>query len=434
MIGSMAGAHYDVIVIGGGFCGVTAARECAKAGLRTVVLEARDRLGGRTHTAEWNGVPTEMGGTWVHWTQPFVWAEIERYGLALVESPRAPDLVLRRADGDLVPVDFGKHAGAILGGIGSYMGASRFMFPEPFRPFATPTAARHDRVTAAEPLARIADPLARDVVDAFVATSVGSRAEQAAWVEMVRWYALAGHDYFAHVEALARFRFRDGTKALIDAIAADGRFEVRLGAPVAAVRSEGARAAVRTAAGEELAARAVIATLPLNVLRDVVFEPALDPRKLEASAERHAGASTKVHVLIEGERNVSCLAPSESALNSLVTHHAGGGRTHLIGFGPGADLLDVGDAKQVERAVRDLLPDARVLDVTSFDWNADPWARGTWCTLRPGQLSRYLAALQQPEGRVFFANADWANGWRGNIDGAIEQGLVAARQARALLA
>jgi hypothetical protein len=170
------------------------------------------------------------------------------------------------------------------------------------------------------------------------------------------------------------------------------------------------------------------------VLADVAFDPALDPRKLEASRERHAGASTKVHVLIEGERDVACLATSESALNSLATHHKGGGRTHLIGFGPGADLLDVGDAQQVECAVRELLPDARVLDATSWDWNADPYARGTWCTLRPGQLTRHLAALQQPEGRVFFANSDWANGWRGNIDGAIEQGLVAARQARALLA
>jgi monoamine oxidase len=430
----MAGSDWDVIVIGGGFCGVTAARECAKAGLRTVVLEARGRLGGRAHTAPWNGAKTEMGGTWVHWTQPFVWAEIERYGLALEESPSTPNLTLRRADGDLVPVEFGKHAGAILGAIGTYMGASRFMFPEPHRPFATPMASGYDRVTAAEPLARIADPIARDVVDAFVATSVGNRAEQAAWVEMVRWYALAGHDYFAHVEALARFKFRDGTKALIDAIVADGRFEVRLDTAVASVHRAGARAAVRTAAGEELAARALIVTLPLNVLADVAFEPALDPRKLEASKERHAGASTKVHVLIEGERDVACLATSESALNSLATHHKGGGRTHLIGFGPGADLLDVGDVKQVERAVRELLPDARVLDATSWDWNADPYARGTWCTLRPGQLSRHLAALQRPEGRVFFASSDWANGWRGNIDGAIEQGLVAARQARALLA
>jgi len=411
------GGDCDVLVLGGGFAGVTAARECAKAGLRTVLLEARDRLGGRTHTTQWNGAVTEMGGTWVHWTQPHVWAEIERYGAALEETPPALQLSLRRGDGDLAPVDLGRYLAKILGAIAEYMGASRFMFPRPYRPFDTGLPEQHDRVTAADPLARIADPLVRDFVDAFVATCVANRSREAAWVEMVRPYALAGHDYFAHVEALGRYCFRDGTRALLDAMVADGKPEVRLGA-----------------AGEEIGARAAISTLPLNVLRDVAWEPALDERKLEASAQRHAGASTKVHVLIEGEQRVSCLAPSDSALNSLLTTHVAHGRTHLVGFGPSAELLDVGDAKQVERAVRELLPDARVLDSTSWDWNADAYARGTWCALRPGQYSRHLAALQRPAGRVFFASADWANGWRGNIDGAIEQGLAAAREVRALLA
>jgi monoamine oxidase len=425
---------FDVIVIGGGFCGVTAARECAKAGLRTLVIEARERLGGRTHTTVWNGSQIELGGTWVHWTQPYVWAEIERYGMGLAESPSAAELVLRRGDGDLVPVDFGRYAGKILGAIGQYMGASRLMFPRPHRPFDSGMAEANDGVSAAAPLAAIADPLVRDFLDGFIATSVGNRAHEAAWVEMVRWYSLAGHNYFDHVEALARYYFRDGTKALIDAIVADGKPEVRLGHAVAAVRQDGARVTVETSSGEALSARAVVATLPLNVLRDVSFEPALDPRKLEASTQRHAGASTKVHVLIEGEHRVSGLAPSESALNSVAAHRVGNGTTHLIGFGPSPELLDIGDAQQVERAIRGFLPDAKVLGSTGWDWNADPFARGTWCTLRPGQYSRHLAALQQPAGRVFFASSDWANGWRGNIDGAIEQGLTAARQVRALLA
>lgn len=425
---------YDVIVIGAGFAGVTAARECAKAGLRTLLLEARDRLGGRTYTTVWNGSVTELGGTWVHWTQPYVWTEIERYGMALAESGGGARLVLRRSGGDLADVNFAEYAAQILAAVGEYMGPSRWMFPQPHSPFASGMAAQQDGVNAAEPLERIADPLVRDFFDAFVATSVGNRAREAAWVEMVRWYALAGHNYFDHVAALGRYKLRDGARALLGAMLADGKPELQLGEAVARVRQDGARAAVATASGAEHVARAVIAALPLNVLCDVAWEPALDPRKREASAQRHAGASTKVHVLVEGEHPVTCLAPSDSALNTLTCEHVGGGRTHLIGFGPSAELLDVTDPKQIERAVRELLPGARVLDSTAWDWNADPYARGTWCTLRPGQYSRHLAALQQPAGRVFFASADWANGWRGNIDGAIEQGLVAARQVRALLA
>ncbi len=60
----------DVIVVGGGFAGVTAAREAALRGRSVLLLEGRERLGGRTWTAEWHGHATEYGGAWVHWHQP----------------------------------------------------------------------------------------------------------------------------------------------------------------------------------------------------------------------------------------------------------------------------------------------------------------------------------------------------------------------------
>ena len=77
----------DVIVIGAGFAGLTAARELSRRGHSVVVLEARDRIGGRTWTTERLGRTLELGGTWVHPTQPHVWAEITRYGLEVVASP-----------------------------------------------------------------------------------------------------------------------------------------------------------------------------------------------------------------------------------------------------------------------------------------------------------------------------------------------------------
>ena len=77
----------DVVVIGGGFAGITAARDLQKRGFKVLVLEARDRLGGRTWSTDRNGFHVELGGTWIHWTQPFVWAEKERYGLEIQETP-----------------------------------------------------------------------------------------------------------------------------------------------------------------------------------------------------------------------------------------------------------------------------------------------------------------------------------------------------------
>src|SRR4029079_12487184 len=74
---------YDVVVIGGGFAGVTTAREVTLGGSSTLLLEARDRLGGRTWTHRWNDTDVELGGGWVHWHQPHVWAEITRSGLGV---------------------------------------------------------------------------------------------------------------------------------------------------------------------------------------------------------------------------------------------------------------------------------------------------------------------------------------------------------------
>ena len=74
---------HDVIVVGGGFAGVTAAREAALGGRSVLLLEARDRLGGRTWTAPWDGTKIEYGGAWVHWHQPHTFSEITRAGLAV---------------------------------------------------------------------------------------------------------------------------------------------------------------------------------------------------------------------------------------------------------------------------------------------------------------------------------------------------------------
>ncbi len=74
---------FDVIVVGGGFAGVTAAREAALQGRSVLLLEARERLGGRTWRSDWDGQEIEYGGQWVHWHQPNTFSEITRAGLAI---------------------------------------------------------------------------------------------------------------------------------------------------------------------------------------------------------------------------------------------------------------------------------------------------------------------------------------------------------------
>ena len=79
----------DAIVIGGGFAGVAAARELTIAGLDCTLIEARDRLGGRTWYSDWDGEDIELGGGWVHWHQPHAWAELTRAGQGIGKSAEA---------------------------------------------------------------------------------------------------------------------------------------------------------------------------------------------------------------------------------------------------------------------------------------------------------------------------------------------------------
>jgi monoamine oxidase len=92
-------ADADVVVIGAGFAGLVAARELGRAGFGVLVLEARDRVGGRTWTDRRLGHDLELGGTWVHWVQPHTWAEMTRYGSPVTGcggSPSTPNAALCR--------------------------------------------------------------------------------------------------------------------------------------------------------------------------------------------------------------------------------------------------------------------------------------------------------------------------------------------------
>src|ERR1700722_3999345 len=85
--GGAARAAADGVVLGAGFAGLVAARELGRAGFGVLVLEARDRVGGRTWTDRRLGHDLELGGTSVHWVQPHTWAEMTRYGREVTRSP-----------------------------------------------------------------------------------------------------------------------------------------------------------------------------------------------------------------------------------------------------------------------------------------------------------------------------------------------------------
>jgi monoamine oxidase len=418
-----SGHDYD----GAGFAGVTAARETSRAGLKTVLLEARNRLGGRTFFSKFAGHDVELGGTWIHWTQPHVWSEVNHYRLGLKEEPgtSAPESMVYVSGGKPVTADPDEMWIELQKASEEFCAPGRAMYPRPFDPyFAKAEVEKWDGLSIADRLAQTdSSPALRDIMNGFWSTMTHNYIAEGGFTEMARWYALAGHDFTILNDSISRYKIDTGTISLIDAMIADGGPEVVMSIPVYSVKQDKNGVVVTTDDDQTLSARTVIMALPLNVYKDIEFSPGLSEAKMIVSRAGHAGAGTKLYIHVKQDLgSMYGIAPETSKLTFLFTDHHGPDGTILIGFGPDPKTLDVNDLEDVQRAVSEYFPEAEVLDAFGYQWNVDPYSRGTWCTLRPGHTTKYLAGLQQSEGKLHFCTGDIANGWRGFIDGAIESG------------
>jgi monoamine oxidase len=394
---------WDVIVIGGGFAGVTAARDLRHAGHSVLLLEARDRLGGRTWVRRFADTTLELdfGGTWILTDEhPAVMAELERYGIPTDPTPpptafanllgteRFADAVLPAEE--ITAVDAAMRAGA--------------------------TGA-----TVADALAAVAPARAREWAVAYMRYLFGADPGELAVAAMQAGDGLSvgDPDHYSH-------KIAGGTRNLLEAIASDADVTLRLGCTVTAVDHDDAGVRVTSAAGEMYAARAAIVALPVNVWDRVTFTPALAPAKATLAGAHHVGHSVKVWALAEGVGNVVRALASDGPIAYLRTERLlPGGRALLVGFGADA-ALDPLDREAVAAAVARLLPGARVVASDGHDWNADPLAAGTWFSPAPGQEPGRYA---QAEGRLLFAGGDLSADHFGTIEGAIATGREAAAAA-----
>lgn len=424
--------RYDVIVIGGGFAGVTAARDLSQRGHRTLLLEARARLGGRTFTAPFGEHSVDFGGTWIGLEQPFVWAERMRYGIAIDESAAyaAAERAVYLAAGRRYEVSPGRYAELFSSGARKFMAPALEVFPRPFDPFHSRAYERFDHLSSADALSqlKLAQP-ELDIVSGFAAINGHNYLDRIGYLDQLKWCALGVYDPLRLFENCARYRLAGGTRSLLDAMAEDSVAEVQTSSAVTAVIREGGSYAVETEAGARFGTRAIVVAVPLNTLATIRFEPGLSQEKVAASREGITGAGTKVYIRLKGRQPVfSAQGPEKSPLTFLWTEYADADSQIAVGFGPDPALLDVNDTESVQQAVNAFVPGAEVLESAGYDWNVDPYSRGTWCMFRPMFFTRYLRELQRPEGNIHFAGSDIADGWRGFIDGAIESGARAARR------
>ncbi len=447
---------HDVVIVGGGFAGVTAARECALRGRKTMLLEGRDRLGGRTWSADWAGTRIELGGAWVHWHQPHTFSELTRAGLP-VQYGRDADHAAwyvgqQRRSGTITERDRIARRGwdAFVQGVTEAL-------PMPHAPLhALPELARFDRLTIAERLDQLElDDEERDVLSAELESLAHAPLDQAGAVSVLRWHALSGYSLKLTQETGGRATIIGGTGALLDAIASVAPFDVRLASPVAGVARRNGQVEITTRDGGAYTARAAVVAVPLNALGAIEFTPELAEDKRRAIALGQASRGIKVMIHARGEASMQNAIRPGHPFGYLDTEELfDDGTQLLIGFGPDAANCDGfvaypgkvnGDGAQardrngeglpaLQTSLDQILPGYEALGATAHDWLADEFSRGTWAIHRPGWYEHHHAAMRRADGPVVLAGSDLADGWAGFIDGAIESGLRAGRQAAELSA
>lgn len=421
----------DVVIIGAGFSGITAGRELSHLGISSVILEARDRIAGRTWTKQDTpiGMPIEMGGTWVHWAMPYVWSEIKRYDLPLYITPFAEEAYWKTRTGvhcgtaqDLVEL--------LDAGMNEILSPALEAFPTPHDPFPlTDMVKQLDTKTIAEVIDSLdVSDEEKDVLDGIWALHFNSDASRGAYTTALRWGALANQDWKYLAEITERYKFVNGTQELLNSIHGESDAELRLNNTVTSIHEDDQGVTVTTDEGQTITAKQVIVTVPINALKNIKFTGPFDPTALEITQQGQASDGLKVWMRVRGQHKpFHCLGTSSDTLHWIQYENDLDGDSVLVAFAPKSTNLDGNNLEQVQAALHQYRPDLEVIAVDSHDWVDDEYAQQTWAMFRPSQLTGDATTLLTEHSRVWLAGADYAHGWTSFIDGAIESGMRTAR-------
>lgn len=442
----------DVIVVGAGMAGLTAADRLTAAGRSVLVIEARERVGGRVlNEAPDAAAPeqvVEIGGQWLGPTQTRARTLAARLGLQLYATHTDGANLLERRDGGLL-----RYRGTIprinpvvLADIGqAQTRLDRLARRVPLQaPWRAPHAGHQDAVTLGTWLRRnVATRTARELLTVAVRAVWACEPHELSLLHAL-FYLHSGGGFASLIGTSGgaqQDRVVGGTGLLATGLAARLGDRVLLGRPVHAIRAGGDAVTVTARTGDSWHARRVIVALPPTLAGQLDYHPALPAARAQLTQRTPMGAVIKCLAVYDepfwrrdglSGQAVSIAGPLSAVFDNTVP---GGSPGVLLGFFEGAaarrfSLRTPGERRDAVVAAFTRLFGARARHPRAYldkDWSGDPFSGGGYsAVLAPGTWTGYGHALRAPVGRLHWASTETATIWSGYIDGAIRSGEHAA--------
>ncbi|MGZ4756541.1 MAG: flavin monoamine oxidase family protein [Acidimicrobiia bacterium] len=440
----------DACVVGAGYAGLTAARRLSQAGKTVVVLEARDRVGGRIWTQHLSdGTPVDRGGAWLAPKHDAIFSLAGEVGVSTYKTwVKGAHLLV---DGDrtrrytgLIP----KISPLAVASIAlAQLKLDRLSKQLPIdEPWAAKRAAEWDARTVGDYVEHcgIRTGIGKDLFEMAVRGLFTGDLHDASFLHLL--FLVRGHGsintLFSIEKGSQENMVHGGAGSIAQLVADDLGDSVRLDAPVRSITQRDDRVVVDSDDVVVSAPHAVV-TIPPALALEIAFDPVLPDDRLTLYRNDVAGPESKTLVVYDepfwradgfsGQTS----QPGSAAEVTLDASPASGspGVIASFTFGPVADRYDALEPSERRRAVLDALSArlgpraAAPAEFIETPWWKEPWTRGcSMAHLRPGILSRYGTLLREPFGRVHWAGTETSTTSHGAIDGAVRSGERAAAE------
>ncbi len=439
----------DVVIVGAGVAGLTAANDLRKTGLSVVVLEARDRVGGRLWTDHVDGAMLEVGGQWVSPDQDALKDTIVELGLETFQRYRegdsvyiGPDGALTRFTGEIFPVapETEREMTRLIDLLDTLVAQV-----DADTPWTHPDAEALDRISFEAWLAeQTSDQEARDNIALFVAGAMLTKPPHAFSTLQALLMAASAGSFSNLVDAdfILDARVVGGLQKVPLGLAARLGDDVLLEQPVRTIEWSDDGVTAITDDVTVHARHAILAVPPVLYSR-ISFVPALPRRQQQLHQHLSMGFVIKVHAVYDRpfwrEQGLSgtAFSPYELSHEAYDNSNHEDERGTLVGFVSDRladDVFRVDAAERKERILESLShyfgPEAKnPIVYFESDWGAEEWTRGAYAaSFDLGGLARYGADLRTPVGPIRFACSDIAGAGYQHVDGAIRMGRLAADQ------